>query len=569
MDEIRALLQNLASLSPEDLEKLRGLIVTEFTTLDGEDTPDLALIDELATASDQVMAQAEQNAAEAAAAEETRAAARERIAKLAPPEEPETPEAEVAEEETEEAETPAAEEVAEEVAVAASGTTLRKMAAAQPKPKPSPEAAEPASPRTSLVAAGNEVRGVTPGTELDKMKLAEVMAETLTRKRSDVPAGPQGSRGRDVLIASANWGEQYPDSHRVTGEWEHDARIIREMLEPDALVATGGICAPVDVDWKVGMIATADRPVRDGLPSVSAGRGGLIFRPDLDFAVPAAATGLWTQATDLAPAGATKPVYTVACPGTTTVYVDAISTRLGFGNMQARFDPETVAANTDAAIAYAARFADNNLLTSIAAQCTAGVTTGTVLGATRDLLMAVGQCIAAFRNLHRVPAGQRLRGIFPAWVKDLLRIDLGREIGHAQTSDWNSLMITDAQIEALFDPYGLSPIWHIDGQSSSVAGGVAQTFAVQGASGAINLFPTKMVWYFYYEGAFQLLDGGRLDLGVVRDSLLDSTNDYETFVEIFEKIAYRGFTGGAIQLVSTLCANGQSAGTVNTTSSCA
>jgi hypothetical protein len=71
------------------------------------------------------------------------------------------------------------------------------------------------------------------------------------------------------------------------------------------------------------------------------------------------------------------------------------------------------------------------------------------------------------------------------------------------------------------------------------------------------------------EGAVQFLDGGRLDLGIVRDSVLDSTNDAEMFIEPFEGLAFRGFTGAATQFVSSLCANGQSAGTTSTTSDCA
>jgi hypothetical protein len=71
------------------------------------------------------------------------------------------------------------------------------------------------------------------------------------------------------------------------------------------------------------------------------------------------------------------------------------------------------------------------------------------------------------------------------------------------------------------------------------------------------------------EGAVQYLDGGRLDLGIVRDATLDATNDMEMFTEIFESLAMRSFTGGAIQYVSTLCASGASAGTVSTVGSCA
>ena len=566
MDEIRELLNNLAALSAEDLERLKGLIVAEFQRVDGEDIPDLALLEELATASEQVMAQADQLAAEAVAAEQTRAAARDRIAKLNPPaDDTDTPAADAdsdsdagdpADDAADTADTP--------VPVAASGQTLRKMARRQPTPAPSPEVPDSQPPRTSLVAS-SAAHGVTPGTALDKRSLAQAMTQTLARRER--PAGKSGGRGTDVIVASADWSEQYPEDRVVRGEYEYDQRIVKQAFEPDALVATGGICAPVNVDWAIGMIATADRPVRDGLPAFQAGRGGLIYRPDLDFGALTTATGIWTEATDLSPAGATKPIYTVACPSTSTVYVEAVSTRLGFGNMQSRFDPETVTANTDAALAAYARVADNNLLNLIAAQCTSGVTNTQILGATRDLLETLGQVVAAFRNLHRVPRSQQLRAIFPDWLKELIRIDLARETAHQQDGQWNSLMVSDQQIEDLFGPYGVSPIWHLDGQPNTVTGGVAQVFTTQ-STGAINTFPTKCVWYIYYEGAFQLLDGGRLDLGIVRDSLLDSTNDYETFVEVFETIAYRGFTGGALQMVTTLCASGGSAGTIDTHASC-
>ena len=290
----------------------------------------------------------------------------------------------------------------------------------------------------------------------------------------------------------------------------------------------------------------------------------------MDFGALSSAIGIWTVATDANPGDATKPLYTASCPGTETVYIEAITNRLGFGNLQGRFDPETVAANTDAAMAAMARVADNNLLNLIAAQCTTGVTAGKVLGAMRDLLTTIGQCAAAYRNLHRIPRSQKLRGLFPDYTKDILRIDIAREIGHAQNADWNSLSVTDQQIEDTLGVWGISPIWHLDGQPSSVSGvSVNQTFTSQTASAALQSFPTSVTWYFYAEGMFQLLDGGRLDLGVVRDSLLDATNDYELFSEVFETTAYRGFTGGAIQLDSTLCANGASAGTVSTTSSCA
>ena len=59
----------------------------------------------------------------------------------------------------------------------------------------------------------------------------------------------------------------------------------------------------------------------------------------------------------------------------------------------------------------------------------------------------------------------------------------------------------------------------------------------------------KSAGYVFVEGSVQRLDAGRLDLGVVRDSTLDATNDYETFVEVFETVVSRGFANSGLQLI--------------------
>jgi hypothetical protein len=322
------------------------------------------------------------------------------------------------------------------------------------------------------------------------------------------------------------------------------------------------------VDYSVPTWATAERPLRDGLPAYQAPRGGVRFVPAPDLGEWAAATGIWSEATDAAPGESTKPVISLQCASEQLVYVDAIPTRLGFGNMQGRFAPEQVAAATDLAVAAAARVAENNLLNKIAESCVKDVTSATVIGATRDLLVAIDQVTAGYRQIHRLPDAQVMTCIFPRWVKSLIRADLARELAHAQTTDWNSLAVTDELIEDVLRVHGVRAVWHLDGQGEEVSGGVSQVFAQQKKEEAVQPFPTKMVWYCFPEGAVQFLDAGRLDLGVVRDSTLDATNDYETFVESFESIAFRGFTGGALQLVSSLCADGSTAATRSTEGHC-
>ena len=69
------------------------------------------------------------------------------------------------------------------------------------------------------------------------------------------------------------------------------------------------------------------------------------------------------------------------------------------------------------------------------------------------------------------------------------------------------------------------------------------------------------MWNVFVDGSVQFFDGGTLNLGVVRDSTLDGTNDYELFSETFEGLGFRGFSGGALQIVSTMLATGASSAT--------
>ena len=66
-----------------------------------------------------------------------------------------------------------------------------------------------------------------------------------------------------------------------------------------------------------------------------------------------------------------------------------------------------------------------------------------------------------------------------------------------------------------------------------------------------------MQWALYIEGTFLHLDAGVLELGVVRDSTLNSTNDYQVFGETFENVARIGPTQSALWFTSTVCPSGE------------
>ena len=72
------------------------------------------------------------------------------------------------------------------------------------------------------------------------------------------------------------------------------------------------------------------------LTQFQATRGGIRYIVPPDIAEWEAATGIWTEATDAEPGSSTKPVKALACGEEKTVFLAAVSTRIGFGNMQAR-----------------------------------------------------------------------------------------------------------------------------------------------------------------------------------------------------------------------------------------
>jgi hypothetical protein len=90
----------------------------------------------------------------------------------------------------------------------------------------------------------------------------------------------------------------------------------------------------------------------------------------------------------------------------------------------------------------------------------------------------------------------------------------------------------------------------------------ATVFGAQGAEALLE-FPDSFVWYLFAEGTFLFLDGGTLDLGIIRDSSLVGTNDYKMFIETFENVAKVGIESLAI--TSTISVNGVAAALRDTT----
>jgi hypothetical protein len=617
MDEIQDLLSRLESLTADEMTRLNTLINDEFDRVAGAEmnSDNVTLMGQLADAMETVKGEVDRRealAAETAAkADEVRA----RVEALRNPPEDKptlTPEDEEADEEVkaegeDEVDDEEAEEDDKEVAtieaegedttegegetlpIAASsisvpagahsqGRAARMAGRHRAQPRPTGVPIEP--PRRPAVVAGAGLRDLNPGDTIEsKGILAAAFCDMLMGLDRDEPA-----TGRHT-IARARWTDAYPEDRRLGRDANMNTDKIEAVCGPQALVASGGVCLPVNVDYSVPTWAGADRPLRDALPAFQADRGGIRYVTPPDIGIPSlqatasglgSATGVWTEATDASPAGQTKPVYQVACGAEQLVYVNAIPTRVGFGNMQGRFAPEQVAANTDLAISVAAREAELELLQLMLAS-TKQVVPQQYLGAARDLLATTHLLVAQYRYSHRIPDSVGFVGVFPEWAKPLLKADLLREVAHDNAGSMNVWDISDAQLEAWIGSAGISNvIWTLDGVKAGTygTGGTAclnQYFGLMPSNAPEPQWPNQsgdgnvqVLWMLFPEGSYQFLDGGRLDLGVIRDSTLDATNDYETFVETFESVAFRGIE--AYQVQQPVKPTGGSAGTVAGTS---
>lgn len=404
---------------------------------------------------------------------------------------------------------------------------------------------------TVAITAGADIPGVTAGSELPNMAaIAQAMTQRMHGMRRT--SGGDGEQHTVATLVAS-----YPEDRTLrSGEAESNLEKIDKVTSPEAITAAGGFCAPLEVDYNVDSWGVTDRPVKDALASFNADRGGIRWTGQPVLGDLNGAVSTWTLQDDIdaATAGApdpTKPCLRVVCSPEKTALIDAIPLCLTFGNLQTRAFPEQVAANNDLALVTFARYAEQRLITRIGALSTQ-VTAGRMIGASRDYFNQVDRAAVAFRSRHRLAENEPMRVIAPTWLKTLIRTDLVNNMpGDGRDGNFE---LADSKINTWFRVRNINVSWTIDGEAG-------QIFGAQGA-GALNPFPTTVIWYMFPEGTFLFLDGGTLDLGLVRDSTLNATNDYKMFVETFEGVAMRGVE--SLRVTSTLTADGSVAGTVDT-----
>jgi hypothetical protein len=571
MDRINELLARLGTLTLEELAELDTLIGAETDRLAEE-----AVTEEVVTALDSIATAREQYATETAARATAQAELETRretaLGRLRPAvdatddvdqaaEADQDADAQVDEPDAA-ADVDAAADQVEPLAVAAAATrapattnprpSLRQLANARPAANRPGAGQQAAQSRTKITDVGTGKQLKTRG------EIAEAMARALTNGR-----GPAGQFS--VVTAAV----EFPtDRHLRTGHDAENEALVASALAPEALVAAGGLCAPILNLYDVEVVGSVARPARDTLATFGADRGGINLRQSPVFQDWTGALGDWTFQNDIdaATAGSpdpTKPVLEALCPGFQSFYVEATTQIVRFRNVTARFDPEGTTANMKAVDIAFARKAELKVLAKMAA-LSLPLTGAKVVSATRDVLAHIDKVLAAYRDKHRFDRTTRFHMWVQQWVLDMIRTDMTR--GANDTVE--ALAVADEAITAWFTRRGVNVTWVLDGRAAAqtAATGVpaiaAQAYGAWTAASAIPGYPAQLEIYLAVEGDFLFLDSGEIDLGVVRDSNLNSVNAYQMFKEEFFGVAFRGIE--ALQVVVSTEPTGQRAGTVDT-----
>lgn len=303
-------------------------------------------------------------------------------------------------------------------------------------------------------------------------------------------------------------------------EFEALMRDIRSRDRKEALVAGGGWCAPSEIRYDFFNITCQDGMV--DLPTVGVRRGGIQYpvSPSLASVYTGAFTNatnpwLWTEEDDILTVTGTpnKPCVRVECPTFEETRLECYGICLTAGNLTDYAYPEATRNHLALLMAAHAHAMNARFLTTMASLSTAiGTIPATGTGILSDAPAVTALAASDYRERYGMCDDDVLEVIFPRWVKDAMRIDHLRRTGF-----WAS-PLSDADINRLFAANRVRVQWVGDWQVR----GVLQPGNVT----PITSWPATVQFMIYAAGTFVKGNGLTLDLGVVRDSVLNESNDH-------------------------------------------
>ena len=513
----------LNDVSSDDLTTLHDSLIAEFDKVHDSGLNDVALLGEIADAVDAVRIEIDARAAAQAEAAEAVAALLDRVHKAEDAQDIEE-EVIVDNAEVEVTEVVAEAEVAEEkeLELVTASAPKAPSASAVRRHSAAPEAPKQVGPEVVITAAA-DVPGFAGGQNIGLLDVARAMhgkARTLNDRSPRVP------------VAQIT----YPiaEENKMGADLAHNLDVLDRVTKPSALTAAGW-CAPSTNLYELFAVDAGDGLI--DLPTVQVTRGGINV-PSF-VGIGDADDSLWTWTEDSRDDEETKPCLYVPCPSFTDYRLVAEGLCITAGNLTDRAYPELTQRFVQLAVNSHLHRVSAAIINDIAGGAT-GVTMGSVnSSAAGSILNALDLQVADYRSQFRMSVNTTLEAVFPLWTRELMRADLAMRNGVMLTN------VSDADLAAHFATRKVRPQFVHDYQPLY-------------GMGAKTAWPATVSFLLYAAGSYVRGDGGTIDLGVVRDSVLNATNDFTAaWTEQLYLVAQVGPTAREVEV--TLSVDGTTA----------
>jgi len=360
-----------------------------------------------------------------------------------------------------------------------------------------------------------------------------------------------GERARTMAVTSGN-GSPMPvasiarNYEHVIGEGASLAEVEAAFAEltrapatrsgMEALVAAGGWCAPSEIDYSFWDV-TGPPTGQIEIPTVGIRRGGLRWPESLDLAQffglsGVAASGvatnatmpwLWTETDDILAATGDTPVKSCLrppCPDFNEERLWLLGICVLAGNLTQDAYPEVIRhylALVQVAHARVMNRRHGALMDAHPTIVAQTPTMGASSSATTHFLGALELAATSERLRLGMPENAVMQVDIPVFLRGLLRSDL------AKRNAWDDLSVADSWIMRQLDLRNLRGVFTEDWQHAT---GWAAPAGTMGADTAPVAWPSSFYVRMYPPGHFFRGGGMNLNLGVVRDSVLNAQNDF-------------------------------------------
>lgn len=415
-----------------------------------------------------------------------------------------------------------------------SGNRLNASLAEASRHTPAVPAADAPRRDEMVLVASADIPGFTQGSHLgDIYDLVTAM-----QRRSRMLPDHSGY----VPVASLQ--RQFSHKLSIDSTAETISQVLREVADPSVLTAAGGWCAPSEISYDFYNIVCEDGLI--DLPTTGISRGGMRWPVSASFGDLAGQVWTWTETQDIAAAtgtgqSGTKPCFRVPCPDFDEERLACDGICLTVGNLTQDAFPELIANHTRLLMAARAHYTNARIIQQLVTGSTSVIFTPTGHGWAAPILEAVELQVLDYRIKFRMCDNVLLEAIFPTWVLGGFRADLAKRNGVDMMS------VTDAQIADWFTQRGVRVQFVQDWQVG--------TTGLLGQDTPSTTWPLSVQFLLYAAGTWMRGNGLQLDLGVIRDSTLNATNDFTAaWMEDCYLIAQIGHESRVVTV--PLCANG-------------